>query len=81
MKRIKGLFAVMTVNAVSISGQAVSKADLKKLDRYYSSMVEDWDVPGVSIRVVKDGRIVFSCNCGVLQKGFQAPGPQLTRLD
>ncbi len=69
MKRFTLIFTTIAILAANLSGQAVSKADLKKLDRYYSKMVIDWDVPGVSVGVVKDGKLVFSGHYGVLEKG------------
>ncbi len=59
MKRFILFFAVITIVAASIAGQEVSKADLKQLDEYYSNMVDDWDIPSVSIGIVKDGKMIF----------------------
>lgn len=79
MKRLTILLAALAIITAESSAQAVSKADLKKLDRYYSKMVDDWDVPGVSIGVVKDGRIAFSGNYGVLEEGKEE-GPDKNTL-
>ncbi len=43
--------------------------DLSELDRYFTQMVKDWDVPGVSIGIVKDGELVFTGNYGVMEQG------------
>ena len=48
-------------------GQA--QADLKKLDAYYAKALKDWDVPGMSIAIVKDGKVVFSKGYGVKELG------------
>lgn len=53
---------------ISIHAQA-QDVDLKALDKYYEKMVKDWDIPGVSIGIVKDGELVFSGNYGVLEEG------------
>jgi CubicO group peptidase (beta-lactamase class C family) len=79
MKRLTLLFATITIVATCLSGQAVSKADLKQLDEYYAGMVEDWDVPGLSIGIVKDGEMIFSGNYGVLEEGKEA-GPDKNTL-
>ena len=69
MKKLTIFLAVLAIIAAGSSAQSASKADLKKLDKYYASMVEDWDVPGVSIGIVKDGEMVFSGHYGVLEEG------------
>ncbi len=79
MKRFILFFAVITIVAASIAGQEVSKADLKQLDEYYSNMVDDWDIPSVSIGIVKDGKMIFSGNYGVLEEGKNA-GPDKNTL-
>ena len=48
-----------------INGQV----DFKKLDAYYSKALKDWDIPGMSIAIVKDGKIVFSKGYGVKELG------------
>ena len=72
MKRFSILFATIVIVTAGISGQEVSKADLKQLDAYYAKMVEDWDVPGASIGIVKDGELIFNGNYGVLEEGKDA---------
>ncbi len=79
MKKLSILFAAIVFVTTGISGQAVSKAELRQLDDYYASMVEDWDVPGVSIGIVKDGELIFSGNYGVLEEGKDA-GPDNNTL-
>jgi CubicO group peptidase (beta-lactamase class C family) len=72
MKKPFILFASIVFITACISGQSVSKADLKQLDKYFTRMVEDWDVPGASIGIVKDGELVFTGNYGVLEAGKDA---------
>lgn len=48
---------------------AQSKVDLKKLDRYYSKMTKDWDIPSVAIGIVKDGELVFTGTYGLSEVG------------
>lgn len=61
------LWALLITAKAWTQNQAIP--DLRELDRYYTQMVKDWDVPGVSIGVVKDGELVFTGNYGVLEKG------------
>ena len=36
------------------------KIDFDKLDAYYQKTLEEWEIPGMSIGIVKDGKIIFS---------------------
>jgi len=72
MKKLSILFSTILFVTAGISGQAVSEVDLKQLDKYYTRMVEDWDIPGVAIGIVKDGQMIFSGNYGVLEEGKDA---------
>ncbi|MDH5603979.1 MAG: beta-lactamase family protein, partial [Cyclobacteriaceae bacterium] len=62
------LSVVLLLNLVSW-GQSKPVVDLKQLDKYYQKMVEDWDVPGMTIGIVKDGKLVFSGAYGVMEEG------------
>lgn len=52
-----------------IALQVVGQVDLKKLDAYYAKALKEWDVPGMSIAIVKDGKIIFSKGYGVKEIG------------
>jgi len=69
------LTSLLTLNAQTTSEPNV---DLKALDKYYAKMVKDWDVPGVSIGIVKDGKLVFTGNYGVLETGKKGKPDQNT---
>jgi CubicO group peptidase (beta-lactamase class C family) len=43
------------------------------LDAYAAKAVRDWQVPGLAISVVKDGRVVFAKGYGVRELGRPAP--------
>jgi CubicO group peptidase (beta-lactamase class C family) len=47
----------------------VAQPDFKKLDAYYSKALKDWGVPGMSIAIVKDGKVVFSKGYGLKELG------------
>lgn len=49
--------------------QSAIEVDLKALDKYYAEMIRDWDIPSVSIGIVKDGELLFTGNYGVLETG------------
>lgn len=43
------------------------------LDEYVNKAIKDWDVPGVSIAVVKDDKVVFAKGYGVRELGKSNP--------
>lgn len=59
------LILIATLSVTLLTAQP----DLKKLDAYYAKALKDWDVPGMSIAIVKDGKIVFSKGYGVKEVG------------
>lgn len=65
MRRIRSIFIFLCFAPAAVSAQA----DLKKLDAYYAKALSDWGVPGMSIAIVKDGKVVFSKGYGVKEKG------------
>lgn len=42
---------------------------LEKLDSFYQKTYDEWNVPGMSIAIVKDGEIIFSKGYGVKEIG------------
>lgn len=64
MKRFVLFFFVF-----SITLSAFSQIDLKKLDAYYAKALKDWDIPGMSIAIVKDGKMIFAKGYGVKEAG------------
>jgi CubicO group peptidase (beta-lactamase class C family) len=43
--------------------------DLTKIDGYLAKTASDWGTPGISVGIVKDGRIIFAKGYGVLETG------------
>jgi CubicO group peptidase (beta-lactamase class C family) len=46
-----------------------ARFDARQLDRYYTQMVKDWEVPGMVVGIVKDGELIFTGSYGVLEEG------------
>jgi CubicO group peptidase (beta-lactamase class C family) len=55
---------------LSLSGQAAPPADL---DAYVASALKTFDVPGMSVAIVKDGRVVLAKGYGVRKLGDPTP--------
>ena len=46
-----------------------AQVDLKKIDRYIAKAQKDWNVPGLAVAVVKDGKVVLSKGYGLIEQG------------
>ncbi|MEZ5105709.1 MAG: serine hydrolase [Draconibacterium sp.] len=66
MKKIFLLFiSLISIHFLSYS----QNINLNRLDAYFEKAVTDWNIPGMSVGIVKDGKIVFSKSYGVLEVG------------
>jgi CubicO group peptidase (beta-lactamase class C family) len=61
MKKVLFLSLLFIVNDV-----VAQKVDYKKLDSYISKTQQDWNIPGLSVAIVKDGNIVFEKGYGTI---------------
>lgn len=73
---MKHLLSALLVWLVIFS--SIAQADLKKLDAYYAKALKEWDIPGMSIAIVKDGKIIFSKGYGVKEAGKNEPPDENT---
>lgn len=69
MKRLILLLILLLSFNFQVKAQNSTTVDFEKLDAYYAKMVQDWDLPSASIGIVKDGKLVFTGNYGVLEEG------------
>lgn len=65
MKKV--LFVLLLLSPALILAQPKGKQspDLKKLDTYLAKSLKDWDVPGMSVVIVKGNKVVFTGAYGV----------------
>lgn len=66
------LFLLFSVQAWSRPSDSASP-DLAKLDSYIEKARAEWEVPGLSVAIVKDGKVVFAKGYGVKEQGRQEP--------
>lgn len=50
-------------------GIVIAQPDTKEFEKYIDKARADWDVPGMAVAIVKDGKIVFEEGFGVLESG------------
>ncbi len=67
MKRITALPAAVLLLVVTVQAQPSFVKD--SLDNYVSTALKEWQIPGVSVCVVKDGKVVLLKGYGVKETG------------
>jgi CubicO group peptidase (beta-lactamase class C family) len=60
---------VVLLLGVALSVSAQAPPDVPALDAYFTRALADWDVPGMAVAIVKDGRIVIEKGYGVRERG------------
>ncbi len=68
MQKLRFLFVLVLFPLFSLA-----QTDFKKLDAYYAKALKDWKIPGMSIAIVKDGKVIFSKGYGVKELGKTEP--------
>lgn len=64
---MKNLFFLLFILFSPLLFAQNKNVDFEKLDAYFEKTAEDWGIPGMSVGIVKDGKIVFSKGYGVLK--------------
>jgi len=62
---------------VSIAMMA-QEVDIEKIDQYIQKSVKDWETPGLSVAIVKDGEFILQKGYGTLAKGENTPTDEHT---
>ena len=72
MRMKKIVFSLILFMALSFLGMGQNPdydAILSRLDRFYEKTQQEWDVPGMSVAIVKNGKIIFSKGYGEKETG------------
>lgn len=70
MRILTKLMVVLLLAPVMLAASdRQQKALLDKLDKFYEQTQKEWNVPGMSVAIVKDGKIIFSKGYGVKETG------------
>ena len=67
----KAILTCVSILVFSVVGICQSNVEL--LDKYVESARNQWQVPGIAITVVQDGKVVFSKGYGVRELGKSEP--------
>ncbi len=69
MKNVCHFLFLLLLSPALVSAQV----DFKKLDAYLAKSQKEWGVPGMSIGVVKDGKLIFAKGYGTAIAGTNTP--------
>jgi CubicO group peptidase (beta-lactamase class C family) len=67
--------AILAVSAASLWGQTAAPADL---DSYVANAMKTFEVPGIAVAIVKDGKVVLAKGYGVRKLGDPTPVDEYT---
>jgi CubicO group peptidase (beta-lactamase class C family) len=65
--------ALLGVGVTLFATQTVAQAPPADFDKYVTSVMTAFEVPGVSVAIVKDGKVVLAKGYGVRKLGDPAP--------
>lgn len=72
---IKTTFILLLVGIMSsatVAQKHNKKVNIKKLDKYYQKALNDWNVPGMAVAIVKDNTVVLEKGYGVREVNKEA---------
>lgn len=75
MKKLNSSLVVLLVTLVTYG-----QADVKSIDKYIEKARKDWNVPGMSVAIVKDGKVVLSQGYGVKELGKKEKADENTQF-
>lgn len=58
------ILIILLVLALSATSQRSLNKKLERLDSYFEQSIQDWEVPGMAVAIVKDDQVVFSKGYG-----------------
>ena len=67
--RIATFCAALMVSVAATAQKTVSTKTINEFDSYVDQVMKEWDVPGLAIAVVKDGKVLLKKGYGVRELG------------
>jgi len=60
---------VLLVFFICLSSIGISQPNINEIERYIERARSDWNIPGMSVAIVKDGKVISSRGYGLLKEG------------
>ncbi len=75
MKFNRPLFLIVLISGLfaGIGSSAQIKRDYTELDKYIAKSLKDFEVPGIAVGIIKDGKVVFAKGYGYRNANTKAP--------
>ena len=77
----KLLLTLLACTPAAAQTPAAPESFPKELDAYLAAAVRDWELPGLAVAVVKDGKLIVARGYGVRELGKPAPVDENTIFD
>ncbi|MBK8943881.1 MAG: serine hydrolase [Ignavibacteriae bacterium] len=71
MKKYQLVISFLLFFIYNINAQSLPKFISDSLDNYIERGMQNWEIPGVAVLIVKDGKVVFEKGFGVTELGTQ----------
>lgn len=78
MKYKHNLIGLLVILLIGVPFAGAQDAPLAGFDDYVNKAIRDWEVPGLSIAIVKDDKVVYAKGFGVRKLGESAPVDERT---
>ncbi len=62
-------YLVLTAHLLLFAFVAKAQVDVKTIDKYIEKARKDWNVPGMAVGIVKDGKVILSKGYGIKELG------------
>ena len=63
---LPSLFVIIILSSGILFSQDVeTDYNLDKLDAYFEKSIQDWEIPGMAVAIVKDGKVIHSKGYGI----------------
>ena len=73
MKTFINVFLFLSISCFSFAQDSVDNLNLNELDEFINSVIIEWDIPGLALAVVKEGRGIHLKGYGFVDKEKKAP--------
>ena len=60
---------ILIISSSNVFSQKINELDIEQLEEYIETARNEWNIPGIALAIVKDGKTVFAKGFGLLEEG------------